>query len=96
MATDKPSARVGPVPFEDVGGELDTALPEQQPERLSHLADMVSSLPSKMEVNLGVRIYCYQGFWLPDNWVVAAVDMQRSFMPLAGKLFLTHSCPHAS
>uniref|UniRef100_A0A0E0LA20 Sulfotransferase n=1 Tax=Oryza punctata TaxID=4537 RepID=A0A0E0LA20_ORYPU len=79
MASDKPSAPVGPVPFKDVGSEMDTALPEQPPEKLSHLADMVSSLPSKMEVNLGVRVYCYQGFWLPDNWVVAAIAMQRGF-----------------
>ncbi|KAF0904805.1 hypothetical protein E2562_037320 [Oryza meyeriana var. granulata] len=79
--TKKPSAPVGPVPFKDVGAELETALPEQPPERLSHLADLLSSLPSKMEVNLGVRVYCYRGFWLPDNWVLAAVALQRGFVP---------------
>uniref|UniRef100_A0A0D9WNX6 Sulfotransferase n=1 Tax=Leersia perrieri TaxID=77586 RepID=A0A0D9WNX6_9ORYZ len=81
MASEKPSAPVGPIPFKDMYSELDTAIPEQLPERLSHLADMLSSLPSKTEVNLGLTIYHYQGFWLHDNWVLSAVALQRSFVP---------------
>ncbi|KAF0904799.1 hypothetical protein E2562_037314 [Oryza meyeriana var. granulata] len=75
-----PSAPVGPVPFEDVDGELAS---EQQPppEGLDDLADMVSSLPSKMEVNLPMRLRLYQGFWLAANHVPAAVALQRRFVP---------------
>uniref|UniRef100_A0A0E0LYX1 Sulfotransferase n=1 Tax=Oryza punctata TaxID=4537 RepID=A0A0E0LYX1_ORYPU len=82
MATGKDRAPVGPAPFKDVvGTEVNTALSEQSPERQNHITEMVSTLPSKMDVNLGMQVYCYQGFWLPDQWVVAASAMQGRFMP---------------
>uniref|UniRef100_A0A0E0LA16 Sulfotransferase n=1 Tax=Oryza punctata TaxID=4537 RepID=A0A0E0LA16_ORYPU len=83
MATGvKPATPAGPVPFEDVDGEL-PASERPAPEGLdgADLADMISSLPSKMEVNLPLKLRLYQGFWLAEIHVPAAVALQRRFVP---------------
>uniref|UniRef100_A0A0D3GEY2 Sulfotransferase n=1 Tax=Oryza barthii TaxID=65489 RepID=A0A0D3GEY2_9ORYZ len=74
------SATVGPVPFDDVDGELPSS-ERLAPEGLDHLADMVSSLPSKMEVNLPLKLRLYHGFWLAEIHVPAAVALRRRFVP---------------
>uniref|UniRef100_A0A0E0LA17 Sulfotransferase n=1 Tax=Oryza punctata TaxID=4537 RepID=A0A0E0LA17_ORYPU len=73
---------LGPVPFRDidVDGNQATVFPEQPPEELADLAEMVSSLPSKMEVHPPVRIFSYQGVWLMENWILAAVALQHRFV----------------
>ncbi|BAH93424.1 Os06g0252800 [Oryza sativa Japonica Group] len=75
---------VGPVPFEDVDGELPASerpAPEGIDDGDDHLADMVSSLPSKMEVNLPLKLRLYRGFWLAEIHVPAAVALRRRFVP---------------
>uniref|UniRef100_A0A0D3GEY3 Sulfotransferase n=1 Tax=Oryza barthii TaxID=65489 RepID=A0A0D3GEY3_9ORYZ len=84
MAADTPSAAaVGPVPFKDIdvdGDQQATLFPEQPPKELADLADMVSSLPTKMDVCPPVRIFSCQGVWLTENWVAAAIALQRRFV----------------
>ncbi|KAL6658104.1 hypothetical protein ACP70R_003690 [Stipagrostis hirtigluma subsp. patula] len=73
MATNAPTAPVGPVPLKDVV----TIMPERAPE---DQADLVSALPSKMLYG-ELPLRCYQGFWLPESWVPAAAALQRRFQP---------------
>ncbi|XP_006656849.2 cytosolic sulfotransferase 5-like [Oryza brachyantha] len=86
MATSggEPSAPVGPVPFADVDGEQ--LVPERRAQPEAGLGDdladdMVSSLPSKMEVSLPMRLRLYRGFWLAEIHIPAAVAMQRRLVP---------------
>uniref|UniRef100_A0A0D9WNX0 Sulfotransferase n=1 Tax=Leersia perrieri TaxID=77586 RepID=A0A0D9WNX0_9ORYZ len=84
MATSTPSsAPFGPVPFEDVvvidHNELAT---DQRPTtEAADLATMVSSLPTKIELNLPIRLSLYHGFWLAEHHVPAAIALQRRFVP---------------
>ncbi|KAL6660724.1 hypothetical protein ACP70R_001759 [Stipagrostis hirtigluma subsp. patula] len=79
MATNEPSAPVGPVPFKDVDDETDvvTVLPLRASEDQAHL---VSPLPRKTLYG-ALELRCYQGFWLPESWVPAAMALQRRFEP---------------
>ncbi|KAL6660723.1 hypothetical protein ACP70R_001758 [Stipagrostis hirtigluma subsp. patula] len=73
MATNAPTAPVGPVPLKDVV----TIMPERAPE---DQADLVCVLPSKMLYG-ELPLRCYQGFWLLESWVPAAAALQRRFQP---------------
>ncbi|KAL6658108.1 hypothetical protein ACP70R_003694 [Stipagrostis hirtigluma subsp. patula] len=79
MATNAPCVPVGPVPFKDVDDDTDvvTVLPARASEDQAHL---VSPLPSKTLYG-ALELRLYQGFWLPESWVPAAMALQRRFEP---------------
>ncbi|KAI5010606.1 hypothetical protein ZWY2020_012743 [Hordeum vulgare] len=77
---DAPVASVGPVPFKDVDADSGSgsSVLEQLPEE--H-ADLVSGLPCAPRPNGLSNLRCYEGFWLPEWSVPAAVALQRRFQP---------------
>jgi hypothetical protein len=72
------SSRVGPVPFKDVENDIDmgTAVPENPSEE--H-AGLVAALPCYTVA--GMKLRCYQGFWMHEGLVPAAAALQRRFEP---------------
>uniref|UniRef100_A0ACD5VD03 Uncharacterized protein n=1 Tax=Avena sativa TaxID=4498 RepID=A0ACD5VD03_AVESA len=69
MATNSAAPVVGPIPF------LDT-------EKDAHGHRQVSELPSKLLAGIQqISLRRYQGFWLPESWVPAAVSIQHRFKP---------------
>ncbi|KAG8076246.1 hypothetical protein GUJ93_ZPchr0006g42436 [Zizania palustris] len=72
MPTGTPSARLGPVPSEDVDGKVAAALQERPPEGLGDLAGLVTSLLSKMEVNLTRRFMPR-----PDDVIIRGQSSKR-------------------
>ncbi|XP_047067148.1 cytosolic sulfotransferase 5-like [Lolium rigidum] len=87
MATNAGSvpAPAGPVPFKDVENKMDlqvTTVPsEKSPEEHDDAMLLVSALPIKLAAGTKLKLRCYQGFWLPERFVPAAVAMQRSLVP---------------
>ncbi|XP_047050642.1 cytosolic sulfotransferase 5-like [Lolium rigidum] len=85
MASNSP-APVGPVPFLDtekddhqVGSDVP---PFPLPDDHEHEVVVVSELPSKLLAGIPqISLRRYQGFWLPESWVPAAVSIQRRFKP---------------
>ncbi|KAM0917929.1 hypothetical protein ACQ4PT_009325 [Festuca glaucescens] len=77
-------APAGPVPFKDVGNNIDlqvTTVPaERSPEEHGD-AMLVSALPIKLAAGTKLKLRCYQGFWLPERFVPAAIAMQRRLIP---------------
>uniref|UniRef100_J3MCZ4 Sulfotransferase n=1 Tax=Oryza brachyantha TaxID=4533 RepID=J3MCZ4_ORYBR len=97
MATSggEPSAPVGPVPFADVDGEQ--LVPERRAQPEAGLGDdladdMVSSLPSKMEVSLPMRLRLYRGFWLAEIHI--ATMARRASPPASPDHPLRRLNPH--
>jgi hypothetical protein len=77
-------APAGPVPFKDVENnvhlQVTTVLAKRPTDE--HDDDMLlSALPIKMAAGTKLKLRCYQGFWLPERFVPAAVAMQRRFVP---------------
>ncbi|TKW20780.1 hypothetical protein SEVIR_4G111200v4 [Setaria viridis] len=81
MATSGSSSQVGPVPFMDVENDTDmvTVVTESPPEE--H-AGLVSGLPCCTVAGMSnMKLHCYQGFWIRESWVPAAVALKRRFEP---------------
>lgn len=70
---------VGPIPFKDVS-DLATPVPAEASSEEEHNV-LVSALPSKLVPGTQLKLRCYQGFWLPERFVPAAVGLQRRFAP---------------
>ncbi|KAM3391016.1 hypothetical protein ACQJBY_012575 [Aegilops geniculata] len=72
----------GPVPFEDALVVISTNLVSSPQEVLEEEhADLVSTLPSALEANGLKKLCLYQGFWIRDIYVPAAIALQRRFKP---------------
>ena len=71
----------GPIPFADTHGHGDTNLVSSPEQREEEHADLISALPSASEADGLMKLRCYGGFWLPDVFVQAAIDLQRRFEP---------------
>lgn len=83
MAKAPSASLLGPVPFADVEADSDlvSGVPEQLPEEHAD-ADLVSALPSAPRTNKGLaNLRFYEGFWLPELFVPAAVALHRRFEP---------------
>uniref|UniRef100_A0A8R7QL51 Sulfotransferase n=1 Tax=Triticum urartu TaxID=4572 RepID=A0A8R7QL51_TRIUA len=78
-----PGAPLGPVPFADVEADsgLVSGVPEQLPEEHADPDDLVSALPSAPRPKGLSSLRLYDGFWLPEWSVPAAVALQRRFEP---------------
>ncbi|KAM0895515.1 hypothetical protein ACQ4PT_023781 [Festuca glaucescens] len=82
MATNAGSvpAPAGPVPFKDVENNIDLQVTTVPAERLPEEHDdamLVSALPIKLAAGTKLKLRSYQGFWLPERFVPAAIAMQR-------------------
>uniref|UniRef100_A0ACD5ZF07 Uncharacterized protein n=1 Tax=Avena sativa TaxID=4498 RepID=A0ACD5ZF07_AVESA len=73
------SAREGPIPFADTHG--DTNLVSSPEQREEEHADLIAALPSASAADSPVKLLRYQGFWLPDFYVAAAINLQQRFEP---------------
>ncbi|KAE8784747.1 Flavonol sulfotransferase-like protein [Hordeum vulgare] len=84
MATNKASAPAGPIPFKDVvmnNFDLLATIPADQRSLEDNGDVLVSTLPSKLIAgSTQHRLRCYQGFWLPETFVPAAIGLQRRFV----------------
>ncbi|KAI4975809.1 hypothetical protein ZWY2020_049416 [Hordeum vulgare] len=84
MATNKASAPAGPIPFKDVvmnNFDLVATIPADQRSLEDNDDVLVSTLPSKlMAGSTQHRLRCYQGFWLPETFVPAAIGLQCRFV----------------
>jgi len=75
MSTPPCSPKRGPIPFGD------TNLVPSPEQRKEEHADLISALPSA-SVPEGLRkLRRYQGFWLPELFVPAAINLQQRFEP---------------
>uniref|UniRef100_M8CC67 Sulfotransferase n=1 Tax=Aegilops tauschii TaxID=37682 RepID=M8CC67_AEGTA len=71
----------GPVPFEDALVVIGTYLVSSPQQREEEHADLVATLPSALEANGVKKLRLYQGFWIRDIHVPAAIALQRQFEP---------------
>ncbi|VAI69711.1 unnamed protein product [Triticum turgidum subsp. durum] len=78
-----PGAPLGPVPFADIEADsgLVSGVPEQLQEEHADPDDLVSALPSAPRPKGLSSLRLYDGFWLPEWSVPAAVALQRRFEP---------------
>ncbi|KAI4967641.1 hypothetical protein ZWY2020_020475 [Hordeum vulgare] len=71
----------GPVPFVDTLLAGTNLVPSPRQQREEEHADLVATLPSALEANGLKKLCLYQGFWIRDIHVPAAIALQRRFEP---------------
>uniref|UniRef100_A0ACD5ZD19 Uncharacterized protein n=1 Tax=Avena sativa TaxID=4498 RepID=A0ACD5ZD19_AVESA len=73
------SPKQGPIPFADTHG--DTNLVSSPEQRKEEHADVITALPSAWAADGLRKLRRYQGFWLRDIFVPAAINLQQRFEP---------------
>uniref|UniRef100_A0ACD5YYG4 Uncharacterized protein n=1 Tax=Avena sativa TaxID=4498 RepID=A0ACD5YYG4_AVESA len=80
MATPPYSPKQGPIPFADTHGDTNLVSSPEQREEQEH-ADLISALPSASAADSPVKLRRYQGFWLADLFLPAAINLRHRFEP---------------
>uniref|UniRef100_A0ACD6AH57 Uncharacterized protein n=1 Tax=Avena sativa TaxID=4498 RepID=A0ACD6AH57_AVESA len=73
--------QAGPIPFADTRGRGDTNLVTSPEQCKEEHADLISALPSASAADSPVKLRRYQGFWLPDLFLPAAINLRHRFEP---------------